>query len=118
MEAPAIITYGTTNDTDDEIPVTYEDVQGKYSYRLEDIGNFFLSAYYNTELYLLYFASLSFVDCSADKLILEEVAVIINRAIKIYSFNIFNSINRAGRLQLRGLTDCRRTIACLKTYKE
>lgn len=35
MEAPAIITYNTTNDTDDEILVTYEDVQGKYSYRLE-----------------------------------------------------------------------------------
>ena len=40
--APAFITYGTTTDTDDEIPVTYEYVQGKYSYRLAGIGNFFL----------------------------------------------------------------------------
>lgn len=40
--SPAFITYGTTTDTDDEIPVTYEYVQGKYSYRLAGIGNFFL----------------------------------------------------------------------------
>lgn len=40
--SPAFITYGTTTDTDDEIPVTYEYVQGKYSYRLPGIGSFFL----------------------------------------------------------------------------
>lgn len=40
--SPAFITYGTTTDTDDEIPVTYEYVQGKYSYRLPGVGSFFL----------------------------------------------------------------------------
>ena len=38
---PAFITYGTTPDTDDEMPVTYPYVLGKYEKCLSGVGNFF-----------------------------------------------------------------------------
>lgn len=38
---PAFITYGTTTDTDDEMPVTYPYVLGKYEKCLSGVGNFF-----------------------------------------------------------------------------
>lgn len=38
---PAFITYGTTTDIDDEIPVAYEYVQGKYEGKLAGVGSFF-----------------------------------------------------------------------------
>ncbi len=38
---PAFITYGTTTDTNDETPVTYPYVLGKYSGRIPKIGSFF-----------------------------------------------------------------------------
>ncbi len=38
---PAFITYGTTTDTDDEIPVTYPYILGKYSGKIENLGVFF-----------------------------------------------------------------------------
>lgn len=39
---PAFITYGTTTNTDDEVPVTYPYILGKYTGRLPDVGSFFL----------------------------------------------------------------------------
>ncbi len=38
---PAFITYGTTTNVDDEYPVTYEQVQGKYQFTLDGVGTFF-----------------------------------------------------------------------------
>lgn len=38
---PGFITYGTTTDTDDEMPVTYPYVLGKYEKCLSGVGNFF-----------------------------------------------------------------------------
>ena len=38
---PAFVTYGTTTDTDDEMPVTYPYVLGKYEKCLSGVGNFF-----------------------------------------------------------------------------
>ena len=38
---PAFITYGTTTGIDDDIPVTYENVQGKYQGKLAGVGTFF-----------------------------------------------------------------------------
>ena len=38
---PAFITYGTTTGTDDEVPVTYPYILGKYTFRLPKIGKFF-----------------------------------------------------------------------------
>lgn len=38
---PAFITYGTTTNTDDEIPVEYPFVLGKYSFKLPKVGTFF-----------------------------------------------------------------------------
>lgn len=38
---PAFITYGTTTDTNDETPVTYPYVLGKYSGRIPKVGSFF-----------------------------------------------------------------------------
>ena len=38
---PAFITYGTTTDTDDEVPVTYTHVLGKYTKKIPNIGAFF-----------------------------------------------------------------------------
>ncbi len=37
----AFITYGTTTDTNDEIPVTYPYVLGKYTGKLSKVGSFF-----------------------------------------------------------------------------
>ena len=39
--APAFITYGTTTGTNDEIPVTYPYVLGKYTGKIPKIGTFF-----------------------------------------------------------------------------
>ena len=39
---PAFITYGTTTDTDDETPVTYPYVLGKYTGRIPKVGTFFM----------------------------------------------------------------------------
>lgn len=39
---PAFITYGTTTNTDDEVPVTYPYILGKYTGRLPNVGSFFL----------------------------------------------------------------------------
>lgn len=39
--APAFITYGTTTNTDDDTPVTYPFVLGKYQFRLPKVGIFF-----------------------------------------------------------------------------
>ncbi len=38
---PAFITYGTTTNIDDQYPVTYENVQGKYQFSLPGVGSFF-----------------------------------------------------------------------------
>lgn len=38
---PAFITYGTTTDTNDETPVTYPYVLGKYTGRIPKVGSFF-----------------------------------------------------------------------------
>ena len=38
---PAFITYGTTTDTDDEMPVTYPYVLGKYAGKIPNVGSFF-----------------------------------------------------------------------------
>ncbi len=38
---PAFVTYGTTTDTDDETPVTYPYVLGKYTGKLPAVGTFF-----------------------------------------------------------------------------
>lgn len=38
---PAFITYGTTTDTNDETPVTYPYVLGKYTGNIPNIGSFF-----------------------------------------------------------------------------
>ena len=38
---PAFITYGTTTDTDDEMPVTYPYVLGKYTGKIPNVGSFF-----------------------------------------------------------------------------
>ena len=38
---PAFITYGTTTGTDDETPVTYPYILGKYSGKLPKVGSFF-----------------------------------------------------------------------------
>ncbi len=38
---PAFITYGTTNDVDDSYPVAYEQILGKYQFKLEGVGTFF-----------------------------------------------------------------------------
>lgn len=38
---PCFITYGTTTDTDDEQPVYYTYVQGKYLFNLPKVGTFF-----------------------------------------------------------------------------
>lgn len=40
---PAFITYGTTTDTDDKTPVTYENVVGKYQFRIPKLGGFMAS---------------------------------------------------------------------------
>ncbi len=37
---PAFVTYGTTTGVDDEYPVTYEQVQGKYLYTIKGVGKF------------------------------------------------------------------------------
>ena len=39
---PGFITYGTTNDTDDETIVTYPYVLGKYQFHIPKVGKFFL----------------------------------------------------------------------------
>ena len=39
--SPAFITYGTTTNTDDELPVTYPYVLGRYTLRLPKLGLFF-----------------------------------------------------------------------------
>lgn len=39
---PAFITYGTSNDTDDPLPVSYPYILGKYQARIAYIGRFFL----------------------------------------------------------------------------
>ena len=39
---PAYITYGTTTDADDETPVTYQYILGKYSFSIPNVGQFFL----------------------------------------------------------------------------
>ncbi len=39
--SPAFITYGTTTDTDDRLPVTYDQVLGKYQGKIPNIGSFF-----------------------------------------------------------------------------
>lgn len=39
--SPAFITYGTTTNTDDELPVTYPYVLGRYTLRLPKVGLFF-----------------------------------------------------------------------------
>lgn len=39
---PAFITYGTTTDTNDETPVTYPYVLGKYTGKIPNAGSFFL----------------------------------------------------------------------------
>lgn len=39
---PAFVTYGTTTDTNDETPVTYPYVLGKYTGKIPNIGSFFL----------------------------------------------------------------------------
>ena len=38
---PAFVTYGTTTDTNDETPVTYPYVLGKYTGKIPNIGSFF-----------------------------------------------------------------------------
>jgi len=38
---PAFITYGTTTNTDDEMPVTYPYVLGKYTGKIPNVGSFF-----------------------------------------------------------------------------
>ncbi len=38
---PAFITYGTTTDTNDETPVTYPYVLGKYTGKIPNVGSFF-----------------------------------------------------------------------------
>ncbi len=38
---PAFITYGTTTNTDDAIPVTYDRVQGRYEMAIPKVGTFF-----------------------------------------------------------------------------
>ena len=38
---PVFITYGTTTNTDDPYPVTYDQVQGKYQFAIPGIGSFF-----------------------------------------------------------------------------
>ncbi len=38
---PAFVTYGTTTDTDDETPVTYDRVMGKYMFAVPKVGAFF-----------------------------------------------------------------------------
>lgn len=38
---PAFVTYGTTTDTNDETPVTYPYVLGKYTGRIPNVGSFF-----------------------------------------------------------------------------
>lgn len=38
---PAFITYGTTTDTNDETPVTYTYILGKYSGKIPNVGSFF-----------------------------------------------------------------------------
>lgn len=38
---PAFVTYGTTTDTNDETPVTYPYVLGKYTGRIPKVGSFF-----------------------------------------------------------------------------
>ena len=38
----AFITYGTTTDTNDETPVTYESVLGKYVGKIPNVGTFFM----------------------------------------------------------------------------
>lgn len=37
----SFVTYGTTTDTDDETPVLFTDVVGKYRFSIADAGNFF-----------------------------------------------------------------------------
>ena len=39
--APAFVTYGTTTGEDDETPVTYTNVLGKYTGRIPSVGTFF-----------------------------------------------------------------------------
>ena len=38
---PAFTTYGTTTNTDDEAPVSYPFILGKYSFRIPKLGSFF-----------------------------------------------------------------------------
>lgn len=38
---PAFVTYGTTTDTNDETPVTYPYVLGKYTGKIPNVGSFF-----------------------------------------------------------------------------
>ncbi len=38
---PAFITYGTTTGVDDETPVTYDRVMGKYCFNMPKVGSFF-----------------------------------------------------------------------------
>lgn len=39
---PAFVTYGTTTDTNDEMPVTYPYVLGKYTGKIPGVGSFFM----------------------------------------------------------------------------
>jgi len=38
---PAFITYGTTTNTDDDVPVSYPYIVGKYKFSLPKVGSFF-----------------------------------------------------------------------------
>ena len=59
---PAFITYGTTTDTDDEMPVTYPYVLGKYEKCLSGVGNFFQFLKTTPRLHSVHLPAILFAD--------------------------------------------------------
>ena len=99
---PAFVTYGTTTDTDDEAPVPYSAILGKYSFKVPGVGkfvNFLKTPMGYVVVILIPFMLLIGYQAVRSILLYREYKAARRRAIEAYKRKIMRERQEAARMR-------------------